>query len=150
MPVFCIKRVSAEEFAAYFPNLGLPLQSFKEAKCQGEFVGFNLRLYKTLEQHQMSLIMAAFADDTPVGWCGGYTSNDTYCGGFLMAQESIYIVPEYRNGMLPGRLMRAFEQEAERFPDCRGVLWTVHPGSPLERTLERHYRLYSKNYIKEF
>ena len=145
-----IKRVSAEEFAK-IPELDrLAADAFKDGRCPGTLSGFDLNLYRQLDKHNMSLLLIAYDGDEVAGWCGGYLTSDTYGVGKFMMQESIYIKPEYRNTMLPGRLIKRFEAEARTFNSCTGVLWSACPGSPFERTLDRHYKLYSKNYVRLF
>lgn len=143
-------RVTPEQFADCFKDTNLWWLSFQEAKCPGEYKGFDRGLYKALYKRNLCLQIVAFFDDVPVGWCSGICSQDSYVKGYVMTQESIYIHPDYRTGFATGKLIKEFERQAAKMPGVLGVLWTVHPGSPLEKTLNHHYQLYSKNYLKEF
>lgn len=145
-----IKKVSAEEFADCFVHTDYWLRSFNDAACPGEYLGFKRDFYAQLIKHNLGLILVAFDGDKPIGWCGGYLSNDTYRKHRLLLQESIFVLPEYRQSKTAGKLMLEFERQAEMLPDCRGVLWTAHPDTAFDRLLKRHYRLFSNNYIKEF
>lgn len=145
-----IRKVSAEEFAELYQHTGRWYECFLEANCPGEYLGFNRGFYREMIKHQMALILVPFDGDQPIGWCMGYCSNNPYNKDFMMLHDSLYIFPEYRNGTASGRLIKAFEQEAAKLPNTHAIVWSINPGSPFERTLERHYKLYCKSYIKEF
>lgn len=141
-----IKRVNAFEFGELFDGTTMWPDAFLESGEPGQILGFRRDFYMKLKDN--AVILAAFDDDKPVGWCGGRVTCSTYSRSLFLAQEAFYLLPEYRNGLLPGRLMKEFERLGKEL-GVDGVIWSAHPGSPFERTLARHYKVFSTLYFKD-
>lgn len=107
-------------------------------------------LYRVVDQTTQSFGAIVWDEDKPIGMAGIIVAPDPHHGRVTAANETIFVLPEYRKSLVPARLFKLCEQEAKR----RGAVrfqWTAFSGSAFERSLEkrRAYRRQETLFIKE-
>lgn len=98
----------------------------------------DLDAYKAMCDAGVLFALAAFDGDDMVGYCTVAVTSHPFNRTIRMASnDALFVKPEYRAGLLPGRLMRRAEQEAKAQGASR-FLWHCRAGTPLAQTLEAH------------
>lgn len=94
------------------------------------------KLYRALDR-SASFCVAAWADSgEPVAVASVIIARDPHHSVITATNDTLYVRPEYRASILPGRLFFALEREA-RFRGAERFQWRVPCGSGLERALEK-------------
>lgn len=98
----------------------------------------DVQAYQRLHDAGAAFALACFDGSEVVGYCTvcvvPHPHNKTVLFG---SNDALFVLPEYRGGTAPGRLIKAAEAEAKR----RGAqlfAWHTRAGTPLAEVLQRH------------
>lgn len=121
-----------------------------EAGMPGRSFAFQETIYRALDAGE-SFGVIAWDGDEVAGFVSVFISVATHFEGIVGSNDVLYVVPKYRNTLVPGRLMIFAEREAKR----RGAIafdWAANNKTSLDDSLSRRgrvYRLSQKHYLKE-
>jgi GNAT superfamily N-acetyltransferase len=124
--------------AEYMPKI-IPLMLAHWEETGFDFA-FKPSLLKYQQLWELGLMFAMYVmvDDRYVGYCTACIVDHPHNPEVRMASsDAIYVLPEYRNTLIPGRLMKKIEIEAED----RGAhyfAWHTRGGTPLAQMLANH------------
>lgn len=130
-----VREVSiAEQF-----DQALPLMQRNWAETGMDFPFAPAR--ERFEQAQamgISVALGAFHEDALVGYAHGVLIGHPFNPEVLVcATDTVYVLPEHRDGVLPGRLILSMERIA-RERGARYVFWHLQAGSRIAQVMNDH------------
>jgi len=134
----------AEKCKHLFPD------AMAEAGLPGRSFAFQETIYRALDAGE-SFGVIAWDEGEVAGFVSVFMSIATHFDGVVGSNDVLYVVPKYRNTLVPGRLMVFAEREAKR----RGAIafdWAANNKTSLDESLSKRplvYRLSQKHYLKE-
>jgi GNAT superfamily N-acetyltransferase len=134
----------AEKCKHLFPD------AMAEAGFPGRSFAFQETIYRALDAGE-SFGVIAWDEGEVAGFVSVFISIATHFDGVVGSNDVLYVVPKYRNTLVPGRLMVFAEREAKR----RGAItfdWAANNKTSLDESLSKRplvYRLSQKHYLKE-
>lgn len=126
------------DIAEYF-DAALPLmrEHWRETGFGFEF-NPSRELYERGQAGGYIFALGAFICEELVGYASAICAPHPFNPAVIVAStDTLYVVPQYRGTVLPGRLMHAV-REAARTRGARFVLWHTRAGTPLASVLEAH------------
>jgi GNAT superfamily N-acetyltransferase len=98
----------------------------------------DLEMYRAMVDCGMMFAIAAFDGVELVGYCAVMVVRHPFNKTVVIASNNaLFVKPEYRRGLLPGRLILSAEKEAKARGASR-FSWQCRAGTPLAKMLEDH------------
>jgi len=96
------------------------------------------RYVALLEAGILLALVATGRDDEVIGYCTAMVVAHPFnLAVIYCASDALYVKPEYRKGIVPGRLMKATERRAKA-RGARMISWHTRAGTALADTMIRH------------
>ena len=94
--------------------------------------------YQRMFDAGIAFAVGAFDGDQAVGYCVVVVTAHPHCRGLLYgSNDALFVAPEGRNTMVPGRLILMAEAEAKR-RGAKRFTWHCRAGTALADLLARH------------
>ncbi len=98
----------------------------------------DIQAYKAAYEAGLCFAVAAFVDEEVVGYCTVGVIRHPHSKGVIFASnDALFVKPEYRSGLIPGRLIATAETEAKRRGAVR-FTWHCRIGTTLAEMLIKH------------
>lgn len=124
----------AEHFDAALP---LMEANWRETGCGFDFKP-SRELFVQGQAMGMVYAMGAFIGDELVGYASAIVAPHPFNPEVTCASNNVlYVVPQYRSGVLPGRLMLGMERAAQA-RGARFVFWHTRAGTPVAEMMAEH------------
>lgn len=98
----------------------------------------DLGAYQLMVEQGLLFALGAFDGDALVGYCTVTVIGHPYNKAIRIASnDALFVAPNYRNGLLPGKLILRAEKEAKARGASR-FSWHCRAGTPLADMLQMH------------
>lgn len=125
-----------------------PVETYPQAKALIEAnwaeTGFDfaleldLGMYRTMTDCGLLFALGAFDKDELVGYCAVMVVRHIFNKNVIVASNNaLFVAPDYRKSLLPGRLILRAEKEAKARGASR-FSWQCRAGTRLAEMLKRH------------
>lgn len=117
---------------------------------EGHKINVQPSYYMAAEQVGYGFGLIAYDGNKPVGFVATFLMPHQHTGEFHAYGDVIFVLPEYRETMVPGRLIVLAEKEAKA-RGARFYIWSAREDSPLSQVLTKRVppKLRYKTFVRE-
>lgn len=114
---------------------------------EGHKINIQPSFYRMADEANFGFAHIAYDGERPVGFVATLLMSHQHTGEFHAYGDVIFVLPEYRTTLVPGRLIVLAEKEAKA-RGARFYIWSAREDSPLSQVLTK--RVPSTRRYKQF